>query len=407
MEPPPIRRRSLAVGVVVVFTLMVLPVVLIIRGAQPAASTGAPVIQAPRTATQLSDDCARVVRDRDELAVGYAAARAGETVCLAKGDYGTFYAGRKSGEVGVRAQRGARVTMEVEFDSVVNLRLAGVTITSALIKGVSRNITITGSRFTGLALVQAEQLENSNIIFDGNRHADVDTCMDGCFQGRLHIDGNTGRPTGVVVKNSVFSGGNSDGVRADADGIQILDNEFYGFQDEDPFHTDPVQLYGGTHVEIRGNYFHDNNVSAQIMMADGGGNNVVEDNVIAGTGYTWAITWFSDKNSVIQHNTFADGRCSNNIRCGMVNLGAKPSDPIGRGTVIRNNVMGGVGNGGEGKYSKFEADHNLITVGTPGRANVVGSPRYRGPLKKYSGYRLASGSPGARGSTNGRAVGIR
>ena len=46
---------------------------------------------------------------------------------------------------------------------------------------------------------------------------------------------------------------------------------------------------------IRGNYFHDNDVSAQIMMADGGGNNVVEDNVIAGTGYTWAITWLSDK----------------------------------------------------------------------------------------------------------------
>jgi Right handed beta helix region len=381
--------------------------VLLIRGAQPAAGTGGPAVQAPQAAPRLSDDCARIARGRKDFAREFAAATAGQTVCLTAGSYGTFYAGRKAGRVGVRAQHGARVTMALEFDSVVNLRLENVTITSAVIQGESRNITIARSRFTGLTLVRAERLEDANIVFDGNRHADIDTCMDGCFQGRLHIDGNTGRPSGVVVKNSVFSGGNSDGVRADADGIKILDNEFYGFRDEDPFHTDPVQIYGGTHVEIRGNYFHDNAVSAQIMMADGGADNVVEDNVIAGTGYTWAITWFSDKGSVIRHNTFADGRCSDNIRCGMINLGAKANDPAGRGTVIRNNVMGGISNGGEGKNSRFAADHNLTTVRTPGARNAIGIPKFRGPLGKYAGYRLAAGSPGVRGASNGSDRGIR
>jgi hypothetical protein len=189
--------------------------------------------------------------------------------------------------------------------------------------------------------------------------------------------------------------------------IRVLDNEFYGFKDEEPFHTDPVQIYGGTNVEIRGNYFHDNAVSAQIMMADGGGDNVVADNVISGAGYTWAITWFSDDGSVIQHNTFTDGSCDNNIRCGMINLGAKADDPPGRGTVIRNNIMGGISNGGEGKLSRYRADHNLTAVKTLGARNVMGRPRFRGPLGNYKGYRLANGSPGTRGASDGSDTGIR
>ena len=56
------------------------------------------------------------------------------------------------------------------------------------------------------------------------------------------------------MENSVFSGGDSDGVRADANGIRIVGNEFYGFRDRDPLHTDPIQIYGGTNVVIRQNF---------------------------------------------------------------------------------------------------------------------------------------------------------
>ena len=139
--------------------------------------------------------------------------------------------------------------------------------------------------------------------------------------------GHSGKPSGIVVKNSVFSGGNSDGVRPDSDGVQVIDNEFYGLRDQDPFHTDPIQLYGGSHVVIRGNYFHDNEVSAEIMMADGGDHDVVEDNVVTGTGYTWAMTWYSDNGSLIRHNTFADGACEFGVRCGIINVGAKAAAP--------------------------------------------------------------------------------
>jgi hypothetical protein len=396
MSPTVVRKKSsTAFGVLLGLLALGIPVGVLVHGADPAPKV-TPVARALPAAQPLSLKCARRASSVQSLGNEYAAASPGETVCLAAGHYGTFYGGRKEdGPVAIRAERGAKVTMALNLDSTVNLRLDGLTITSASISGRSRNITIANSRFTGLTIVHADQMEHANIVFDHNVHSDIDTCTS-CFQGRLHIDGNTGHPTGVVVKNSVFSGGDSDGVRADADGIKVLNNKFFGFRDHDPFHTDPIQLYGGTHVTIRGNYFHDNDVSAQIMMADGGAHNVVEDNVVSGGGYTWAITWFSDNSSIIRHNTFTVGQCDAGIRCGQINLGAKASDPAGHGTIIRDNVMGGISNHGEAKVSGYRADHNF-----------TGSPQFRGPLGTFAGYRLSSSSPGSGRGSNGSDPGIR
>jgi hypothetical protein len=397
MSPTVVRRRSSSALGIVLGGLIALgvPIAFLVHGAEPAPPT-TPTAHALPVSQPLSLKCARKASTVEALGREYAAASPGETVCLASGRYGTFYGGKKhGGPVAIRAQRGANVSMALDLDSTVNLRLEDLTITSARILGMSRNIKIAHSRFTGLTIVHADQMVNANIVFDHNTHANIDTCTS-CFQGRLHIDGNTGQPSGVVVKNSVFSGGNSDGVRADADGIKVLNNKFFGFRDHDPFHTDPIQLYGGTHVTIRGNYFHSNDVSAQIMMADGGGHNVVENNVVSGGGYTWAITWFSDDSSIIRHNTFAVGQCDAGIRCGQINLGAKASDPAGHGTIIRDNVMGGISNHGEAKTSGYRGDHNF-----------TGSPTFRGPPGTYSGYRLAARSPGTGRASNGGDPGIR
>jgi parallel beta helix pectate lyase-like protein len=396
MSPAVVRKRSgNALGIMLGLLALGIPMAVLVHGAEPARKVTRTARALPAN-QPLSLKCARRASTVESLGREYAAASPGETVCLASGRYGTFYGGKKQGgPVAIRAQRGAKVSMALDLDSTVNLRLEDLTITTAQIRGTSRNITIAHSRFTGLAIVHADLMENANIVFDHNVHADVDTCTS-CFQGRLHIDGNTGRPAGVVIKNSVFSGGDSDGVRADADGIKVLDNRFVGFRDRDPFHTDPIQLYGGTHVTIRGNYFHDNNVSAQIMMADGGAHNVVEDNVVSGGGYTWAITWFSDNSSIIRHNTFAVGQCDAGVRCGMLNLGAKASDPAGHGTIIRDNVMGGISNHGEAKLSGYRADHNF-----------TGAPTFRGPLGTFSGYRLASHSSGTGHASDGKDPGIR
>jgi hypothetical protein len=401
-----IRRRLSVLWALLGVMVFVAPLVLLIHGSDPkAGASSSERLRVPAADTELSPDCVLRAQDEKSLAAAFGQLQPGQTVCLSSGDYGKFIAGRKDGLVGVRGEEGARVTMAIEFDSVANVHVDDVTIKSLTISGESHDIKIAHSRFTGLALVRADKMLNANIEFDHNVHANIDTCTQ-CFQGRLHIDGNTGRPAGIVISNSVFSGGNSDGVRADADGIKVINNEFFGLRDQDPFHTDPIQIYGGSHVLVRANYFHDNSVSAQIMMADGGAHNIVEDNVMAAGGYTWAITWFSDVDSVIQHNTLAPGQCENNIRCGMIQLGAKAQDPAGHGTVIRDNVMGGVANHGEAKISAFNADHNLSVVPTPGDRNMTGVPHFRGPLRSYTGYRLEPGSTGTNGASDGSNPGI-
>jgi Right handed beta helix region len=400
------RRAAIAAAVVGVLVLLA-PLLLLIHGSDPAGGTATATAPRPQTRDpRLAGGCVSVAHDGDQLAQRYAAAKPGQTVCLATGDYGKFIAGHKNGVVGIRAQRGAKATMALALDSVDDLRIDGVIIKTAVISGTSRNITIANSRFTGLAAVLTDQMINANILFEHNVHADVNTCLE-CYQGRLHVEGHSGRPTGVVIRDSVFSGGNSDGVRADANGIKIIGNEFFGLRDRDPFHTDPIQIYGGNDVLIRGNYFHDNDVSAQIMMADGGAHNTVEDNVVAGGGYTWALTWFSDRDSTIRHNTFSpDGACDD-LGCGVLNLGAKAQDPAGRGTIIRDNVMGGISNHGEAKVSGFAADHNLTASPIDGAGNIVGLPRFRGPLGSYSGYRMAPGSLGSDAGSDGTSPGIR
>ena len=296
--------------------------------------------------------------------------------------------------------------MALDFAPAVNVRIDGVSVTSADITGRSRNVTIANSKFTGMAVVNAEQMVNANVLFDGNTHADIDTCTE-CYAGRLHIEGNSGRPSGVVVANSVFSGGNSDGVRADADGIEIRGNEFFGLRDQDPFHTDPIQIFGGTRVTIRGNYFHDLQVSAAIMMADGGTDNVVENNLIAPGGHTYALTWYSDNGSIIRHNTFADGTCDFGKRCGIINLGAKPGRQVGHGTIIRDNVLGGISYPGDDADRIFTAEDNLSRDAIPGARNITGLPTYVGPTSRYSGYRLAQGSLGEDHASDGSDSGIR
>ena len=348
--------------------------------------------------------CDERVADEAGLATAYVSAQGGETICLEDGDYGTFRAATKPRTVTVRSAPGARARLKLELRDVANLRLERLTIRAATIGGTTHDLRIADSRFTGIAVVDAAQMHDANVVFERNTHADIDTCVT-CYQGRLHIEGASGRPSGILVKDSVFSGGDSDGIRADADGIRIVGNEFFGFRDRDPLHTDPIQIYGGRDVTIRRNFFHDNDVSAAIMMADGGRDNVVEDNVVAAGGQTWAISWLADDGSVIRHNTFADGACDFGQRCGFINLGRKPGDEGGRPTIIRGNVMGGVSNGAGGGTARFVAEGNMTATPTPGDGNLTALPEYAGPQSAYRGYRLASGSPGRGGA--GADPGIR
>jgi Right handed beta helix region len=218
-----------------------------------------------------------------------------------------------------------------------------------------------------------------------------------------------------VVKNSLFSGGTSDGIRVgDAPHTKILHNEFTAFDDEDPLHTDPIQFYGeGPRTTIRGNWFHDMvEVSALIMMADGGGPHLIEGNLFGpGANHTFSLTWYSDNGSIIRHNTFVGGKCDFNIPCGTINLGYKPEDDRGVGTVIEDNILsriGADGNGEGGGRASFSSRNNLLRKQNPiGPGDIRGAPRYVGPPTAFRGYRLAPGSRGRGNGSHGTDRGIR
>ena len=352
--------------------------------------------------------CNRTATDTASLSSKFRAATPGQTVCLASGHYGTFRGGTKRGTVTVRAQPGASPSLELEFDGAKNIRVADVTIREGFITGGTRNVTVAHSRFTG-NLVIDQTTRHPHIVLNRNTHNNIPGAVDD-YTSRITLDAPD-----VVVKNSLFSGGTSDGIRVgDAPRTRIIGNEFTAFDDEDPLHTDPIQFYGeGPGARIRGNWFHHMvDVSALIMMADGGGHHVIEDNVFGpGGNHTYSITWYSDDSSIIRHNTFVGGECDFNIPCGTLNLGYKPEDDRGRGTVVRDNILsriGADGNGEGGGTALFKSSHNLLRRQKPiGPGDVRGAPRYVGPPTTFRGFRLASGSRGKSNASDGRDRGIR
>jgi parallel beta helix pectate lyase-like protein/thrombospondin type 3 repeat protein len=360
--------------------------------------------------------CDRKATSEAGLASEFRAARPGQTVCLASGSYGVFRGGAKRGLVTVRAQPAASPSLSLELDGASNIRLEDLTITEGILSGGTRNVTVARSRFTGILIVD-QDTPHPNIVLDRNTHNDIPGAADD-YTSRVHLDA-----PGVVVKNSLFSGGTSDGIRVgDAPDTKILRNEFTAFVDQDPLHTDPIQFYGhGPRTVIRGNWFHHmESVSALIMMADGGGPNVIEGNLFGpGGNHFFSLTYYSDDGSIIRHNTFVADRCKANLRCGIINLGYKPGDDAGRGTVIEDNVLTSIsadGNGEGGGASAFSSSHNLLRGQRPiGRGDLRGAPRYAGaPLaspdvgraKAFAAYRLARGSRGRGNASDGTDRGI-
>jgi hypothetical protein len=217
----------------------------------------------------------------------------------------------------------------------------------------------------------------------------------------------------VTIENSLFKGGDADGVRPDGNDVKVLNNEFADIMDVGANHADPIQFYGAKRAVVIGNYFHNSggNISAYIMQADGGEGNIIEDNVFAavsggpggGHGVGYGITLNSDNGSIIEHNTFQQGTCDFSIACGTIAVGNKSGDPVGKGTIIRDNILGSV-IGGVGTYT---SDHNLYTSTSAGGAgDVKGTPSFVGPLTGWAGFKLTSSSAGIRSADDGGAVGI-
>lgn len=279
----------------------------------------------------------------DTLDDVFAGARAGDTIVLAGGRYGTFAGGMKSGTVTLAAAPGATVAMAVNFNPARNIVLDGLKLTNLLIADPrSRNLTVRNSRFDGAqAVIRTADLSNANILFSHNTHAGYDKCA-GCYEGRLQLAGRTDKPSGVTIRDSVFGpGGNSDGIQNGGRGVRILGNRFFGVHQIDGpagVHADAIQLYGSAGTLIRGNRMHD--VAAGIMAPDGADHEVIEDNLIETDGYPYAITLGGDRGSVVRGNTLPGGRCHWNLACGTLRIFAGNDGGGSDGTVVEDNVLG-------------------------------------------------------------------
>src|SRR3954454_21876647 len=362
-------------------------------GTQPATAPAPPVTVAAGVPPRIPLPACTQAASPATFAAQFAAAQPGQVLCLASGSYGTFSGAAKPGPVTVRGADGATASMQLDMSGASNVSVLNMTITGGRIGGGSHDVTVGGSNFTGLFLIETSTA-NANVVLNGNSHVNLDAT--GSLPARVTVY-SSGTPSGVTIANSLFQGGDSDGVRPDGDSVQVLGNEFGDIVDKGANHADPIQFYGAERAVIRGNYFHNanGNISAYIMQADGGVGNVIEDNVFAaGKGVGYGITLYSDDGTVIRHNTFQPGTCDFSIPCGTLSLGNKSGQAVSRGTVIRDNILAAIG-GGNGTYT---ADHNLMT----GQSK----PSFVGPLSAYAGFRLASSSPGRGAASDGADVGI-
>ena len=254
----------------------------------------------------------------------------------------------KSSPVTLTPQSGASVNMDIDFNPASNIVIDGVRISDALITGnATKSITIRNSDFPGQIWLDTRELVDSNVTLANDVFHDWDTCSS-CGEARVFLTGGS-QPSGVTIRDSKFYGGLSDGIQNGSYGTQIIGNEFYEITPGSPsgVHADAIQLYGSSHTVIRGNYMHDMPEVPFIMAADGTDHELIEDNVVEGSshGYPY-ITLFSDDSSIVRHNTFADGDCAFNIRCGVLRLGNKDSDDPGRGTIVKDNILGEINDRG-------------------------------------------------------------
>ena len=100
------------------------------------------------------------------------------------------------------------------------------------------------------------------------------------------------------------------------------------------------------------------------------------------------------------------GGCAYGLPCGTLRIDDGPGHHPGKGTVVEDNVLGALSIAGSSALGGSR--NNLVAAGGGGVADQVGSPIFVGgphPTSR-SGFRLAGGSLGINGASDGANVGF-
>ena len=322
------------------------------------------------------------------------AAVSGQVICLATGDYGTWWGTNKS--ITLRKAEGATPSMRFGFGSGdANFVIDGVSGAGGRIDGGVSNVTVKNSAFNTCLEFYGAQ---TNVVFDNNTHNNIDAT---CGNSRLRLNAS-----GVTVRNSEMVGGDADGAFVGSSGFVFegnhvapchiggpTDNHTDGLQYADP--GDPANGYAGV---VRGNYFDGRACPGlqSLSSYDGGTDGALwEDNVID-TTRPWGIELYADEASIVRHNTvryYPASGCAFGTPCGRIDVTHKSGDPRSTGTQVYDNVA----QVATADSVMGRNDHNTNP------ATVI----FVGPLTGWAGFELAPGSSGAGAASDGLNTGIR
>jgi hypothetical protein len=327
-------------------------------------------------------------------------AQAGDVIQLASGTYSQV-AGAKAGRVTLVPEAGASVSLSLGA-TASNLTLSGVTVPGGTLRG-AHDITIANTTFTDTLNI-VSTVPNANILIDHDVFNNISPCGS-CPEGRVTVTTEGSRPpgpSGVTISNSVFSGGNSDGVQitGNANGVVVgPGNEFFNLAQSSSVHTDSIQLYGASDTTITGNYIHD--AAEGVMAPDGGDSGFlhIENNVFSRIDQQGVYLGFKP-GLVLNHNTFAAGVMLHDDP----SKGGSPTV----GAIIKNNILlNGVSKENLMGNAIAVEDYNVLAGGSGAHDIKAGKPTFAaGAPTTFAGWLLAPGSIGAKAADDGADIGI-
>jgi hypothetical protein len=330
-----------------------------------------------------------------------AGAQAGDVIHLAAGSYSQV-SGANGGRVTLVPDTGAAVTLSLGA-TASNLNVSGVTMPGGTLRG-AHDITIANTTFTDTLNI-VSTVPNANILIDHDVFNNISPCGS-CPEGRVTVTTEGSRPpgpSGVTISNSIFSGGNSDGVQitGNANGVVVgPGNEFFNLAQSSSVHTDSIQLYGASDTTITGNYIHD--AAEGVMAPDGGDSGFlhIENNVFSRIDQQGVYLGFKP-GLVLNHNTFSAGVMLHDdpTKGGNPTVGAIIKNNILLNGVAKQNLMGN---------AIAVEDYNLLAGGSGAHDIKTGRPTFAAGAAPttFAGWLLAPGSIGAKAADDGADMGI-
>jgi hypothetical protein len=320
-------------------------------------------------------------------------AKSGQTVCLATGNYGSWTGTDKA--IAIAAAPHASPVMTFRFGGDAHgFTLSGIRGMGGQMTAGARDITIDQSAFT--SAVAIDGLANANVTFDHDTFVNINNPGCGGQPARIHLEYSTTTPSGVTVEDSLFSGGDTDGIQTGVP-VVIKDNVFTNLRSpgSDCNHTDSIQGVGSPGVVVQGNLFYNDYDGA--VDFDGPSHWLVTDNVCYAIDRGACVSLYGDLGSRIEHNTAGP-------RMRALELDRKPSQRAGAGTVFTDNV--GPVSVDDGSSMATDSG-NLYAGARP--ADVNGVPRFAGGRSptSWSGFTLKSVAGRRAAAARASDVGIR